>query len=86
VGKDAKSIVFIGQDEEGRSGVYEQAFAPGQDTTATRRAIVDSRQDAATESLGVSPDGWITVSDRYDSRSLMRADNVLGVVARKTQK
>ena len=54
--------------------------------TVTRRAIVDSRQDAATESLGVSPDGWITVSDRYDSRSLMRADNVLGVVARKTQK
>jgi len=84
--KDAKSIVFIGQDEEGRSGVYEQAFAPGQDTTTTRRAIVDSRQDAAIESLGVSPDGWITVSDRYDSRSLMRADNVLGVVARKTQK
>jgi Tol biopolymer transport system component len=40
---DGKRILFIGADAEGRAGVYVQDFVPGQDTSASRRAVTGLR-------------------------------------------
>src|SRR5262249_55603422 len=37
---DGRGLVFVGQDETGAYGLYAQAFAPGQDTSKTRRRLV----------------------------------------------
>ena len=79
---NGRSIVFVAQDETGRSRLFSQVFAPGQDTSTTRRAIADSPSGASIESFGISTDGkWVTVSNGYYSRSLMLADGVPGVTA-----
>jgi serine/threonine protein kinase len=54
---DGRSIAFIGQDEIGANGVFVQDFAPGRDTTSSRRALAGFDPQIATESFGVSPDG-----------------------------
>jgi hypothetical protein len=75
-------IMFIGQTGSGTVGVFEQAFRPGQDTSATRRLVVPSMPDSGrlTESFDVSPDGTrITVSFANYTRNIMRADGVPGV-------
>ena len=63
--------MFVGQDAEGQVGIFEQAFAPGEDTSATRRLVVPSAQGRLTESFDLSPDGsWITVSYGNHSRTV----------------
>jgi Tol biopolymer transport system component len=54
---DGKAIAFVGQDETGASGLYVQDFAPGRDTTASRRRLAGFDPDVAAESFGLSPDG-----------------------------
>ena len=79
---NGRSIVFVAQDETGRSRLFSQVFGPGQDTSTTRRVIADSPSGASIESFGISTDGkWVTVSNGYYSRSLMLADGVPGVTA-----
>ena len=37
--KDGKAIAFVGQDETGATGIFEQDFVPDGDTTATRHKL-----------------------------------------------
>jgi len=72
---DGQAIVFVGQDDRGRTGLYVQDFAPGRDTRASRRALVGFAQDFVPESLGISPDGrHLTVSAMVENRSLELAE------------
>ena len=77
---DGRHIAFVGLDDFGRSGVWVQEFAPGRDTSATRRPAAGFLSGVATESFGVSPDGKrFALSTLEESRSLMLAEGVAGV-------
>lgn len=54
---DGQSIAFVGADEDGRTGIYEQAFVPGEDTSATRKRLAGFASKQVVESFGFSPDG-----------------------------
>jgi dipeptidyl aminopeptidase/acylaminoacyl peptidase len=73
-------IAFIGANAEGRSGVFVQDFAPGRDTSATRRPVAGFAPDVLTESLGVSPDGKsLVVSTLQEYSSLTLAEGLAGL-------
>jgi Tol biopolymer transport system component len=79
---DGKAIAFVGQDENGASGVFVQDFAPGQDTAATRSPLAGFDPDVAAESFGIEPDGsrmvlagWVQIF------SLMEAEGLPGLLA-----
>jgi Tol biopolymer transport system component len=77
--RDGRSIYFVGENAAARSGVFVQDFAPGRDTTATRRPVAGFSPDYVTESLGISPDGSrlvISTGDEFASISI--AENVPG--------
>jgi eukaryotic-like serine/threonine-protein kinase len=79
---DGKAIAFVGQDENGASGIFVQDFAPGRDTAATRRPLAGFDPDVAAESFGIEPDGsrmvlagWVQIF------SLMEAEGLPGLLA-----
>jgi Tol biopolymer transport system component len=77
---DGKRIIFIGQDDKGCTGVFIQDFAPGLDTTATRRPLAGFDPDWSTESLGLSPDGKrLVLSESERDFNVMIADRVQGL-------
>jgi Tol biopolymer transport system component len=79
---DGKAIAFVGQDERGASGVYVQDFAPGRDTSATRRPLAGFDPDVATESFGLAPDGSrLVLAGWVQLFSLMEADGLPGLLA-----
>jgi Tol biopolymer transport system component len=81
---DGRAVLFVGADEDGRVGIYQQDFVAGADSSATRRLVVPSDGDAITESFGCAPDGSrITVSFREQAANLMVADAVPGVTAQR---
>ena len=74
---DGRSIAFVGVDEVGRTGIFEQAFVPGQDTSATRRRLAGFDPDHVVESFGISPDGKkLTLAMLDDTWQLKLADGV----------
>jgi hypothetical protein len=78
---DGKRILFIGADAEGRAGVYVQDFVPGQDTSASRRAVTGFAPDVDTESLGLSPDGrTLVVATLHEFESLTLAEGLTGLL------
>ena len=78
---DGKAIAFVGQDEDGGSGIYLQDFVPGQDTVATRRKLGRFSPDIAAESFGVAPDGSrLVVAGWVQLFSLMEADHLPGLL------
>ncbi|HEX6641881.1 MAG TPA: DPP IV N-terminal domain-containing protein, partial [Thermoanaerobaculia bacterium] len=52
---DGKSIAFLAQNDDGVNGVFVQEFAPGRDTSSTRRELGGFDRERATESFGISP-------------------------------
>ena len=77
---DGKAIAFIGQNEKGVRGVYAQDFAPGQDTTNTRRVLGGFEAESTAESFGISPDGTrIAIASREQLSSLMVAERLRAV-------
>ncbi len=85
---DGRAIAFVGQDENGVTGVYAQDFVPGRDTSATRRRLAGFDPDHITESFGIAPDGSRLVIAEWDQVfSIMLADGVPGVAppARREQ-
>jgi Tol biopolymer transport system component len=77
---DGRALVFVGTDAKGTSCLYEQAFRPGEDTSATRRVLQKPELTALVESFGISPDGKrVTTSFIEDQYALMRLDGVAGV-------
>jgi eukaryotic-like serine/threonine-protein kinase len=77
---DGKAIAFIGQDEKGVRGVYTQDFAPGQDTSQTRRPLGGFDPESTAESFGISPEGTrMAIASREQLSSLMMAERVRAV-------
>jgi Tol biopolymer transport system component len=69
---NGRSIAFLGQDDHGVNGVYEQDFAPARDTSASRRQLGGFDPENSTESFGISPDGkWLTVAASEQLFSIM---------------
>ena len=76
---DGKSIVFIDADENGVAGIYQQDFALGQDTSATRRLLA-SDPDRQPETFGIAPDGSRIIYSVVDLQSnLLRLDGLTGI-------
>jgi serine/threonine protein kinase/Tol biopolymer transport system component len=74
---DSRAIVYIGEDDEGRTGVFVQDFVPGRDTSESRRPLGGFSKEFVTESHGVSPDGKnIVISAMFDQRCLKLAEYV----------
>jgi Tol biopolymer transport system component len=83
---DGRGLVFVGQDERGNYGLYAQDFAPGQDTSKTRRRLVGFESGLSTESFGISPDGSrIAIAGWEQVFSLMIAERVAGVAPPQRQ-
>ncbi len=75
-----RAIAFIGQDEQGVTGIYVQDFVPGKDTQATRRKLGGFDSELTTESFGISPDGSRMVIASWEQLfSLMLAERIPGV-------
>jgi Tol biopolymer transport system component len=74
---DGQAILYIGTDEQGRSGVFVQEFDPGADTSASRRVLAGCSREFATESLDVTPDGEsVIIAAMFDLRSLKLAEHL----------
>ena len=54
---DGSAIVYVGLDEQGRTGLWIQDFLPDRNTLETRRRQTGFRGDVNHESFGISPDG-----------------------------
>jgi len=79
---DGKAIAFVGQDEDGASGVYLQDFAPGRDTAASRRRLAAFDPDVAAESFGIAPDGSrLVLAGWLQLFSLMEGEGLPGLLA-----
>jgi serine/threonine protein kinase/Tol biopolymer transport system component len=77
---DGKAIYFLGQDERGVHGVFEQEFAPGRDTTATRRPVGAFDPETVTESFAISPDGKRLLVAAWDQlASVVLAERLPGL-------
>ena len=73
------NLAFIGESEQGTSGVYAQPFVPGSDTTGARRKLggFDSRR--TVHSFALSPGGkLLTTSVQERGSELVQALNVPG--------
>ncbi len=74
---DGHGVVYIGQDEEGRSGVFVQDFIADGGAAAPPRAVAGFSREYASESLGVSHDGRsITYSATFEQRTLKLLENL----------
>jgi Tol biopolymer transport system component len=79
---DGSAIVFVGQDESGAIGLYAQDFAPGRDTSTTRRKVAGFDPDVAAESFGIAPDGSrLVIAGWVQLFSLMEAEGLPGLLA-----
>ncbi|HKF45230.1 MAG TPA: protein kinase [Thermoanaerobaculia bacterium] len=77
---DGRAIAFVGQDENGVHGIFEQDFVPGRDTSGTRRPVGGFDRQAETESFGISPDGSTIVLASWERIfSVVEASGVPGV-------
>ena len=74
---DGSAIVFVGLDDDGRTGLFAQDFVPGEDTSATTRRVAGFFDDAVTESFGIAPDGeTATIAVIQQTRALQLAEGV----------
>jgi Tol biopolymer transport system component len=77
---DGRTLVFVAPQDNGRGVLFAQDFRPGQDTTPSRRLLVEAPTDTDIESFGISSDGKrITVGRIEQSRSLKLAEGVPGL-------
>jgi Tol biopolymer transport system component len=74
---DGKRVVFVGQNEAGVTGLFEQDFVPGRDTIATRRPLIGFDPENSAESFGISPDGqFITIATWEQFFSIMLTEDL----------
>ena len=75
-------IAFLGQDERGINGIFVQDFAPGRDTTATRRKLAGFDADVGAETFGISPDGRrVAIAGREMVSSLVLLEGLHGLTS-----
>jgi dipeptidyl aminopeptidase/acylaminoacyl peptidase len=78
---DGKAIAFVGENEDGLTGIFVQDFVPGKDTSATRRRLAGFSPDYISESFDISPDGKrLTLAVLNETFNIMIAEDVPGVV------
>jgi len=74
---DGKRVVFVGQNEAGVTGLFEQDFVSGRDTIATRRPLIGFDPENSAESFGISPDGqFITIATWEQFFSIMVTEDL----------
>lgn len=74
------AIAYIGEGEDGTSGVYSQPFSPGSDSGAARSKLSSFDSRRAVQSFAVSPDGARLIIASWELGSgLVQALNVPGV-------
>ncbi len=74
---DGRAIAYVDRDQQERTGVFAQDFAPGRDTSGTRRPLAGLTYDLEAESFAVSPDGAkIVVAMLEFSSNLLIAEGV----------
>ncbi|MGH9531674.1 MAG: hypothetical protein ACRD2Q_04730, partial [Terriglobales bacterium] len=77
---DGRAIGYVDDDEQGRSGIFTQAFDPARETSTTRRPSAGFSFDLVTESFAFSPDGArVVVAMLESSSNLLIAEGVPGV-------
>ena len=77
---DGKSLVYVGIDEEGWTGIYSQPFDPARDTSDQRRKLAGFSPEYISESFGISPDGRkLVVGAIEQTRQIMLAEGLPGV-------
>jgi len=75
-----KAIAFVGLDGAGRTGIMEQEFKPGVDTSATRQKLAGFFSDLTTESFGISPDDQhVALAVIHETRNIKLADSLSGI-------
>jgi Tol biopolymer transport system component len=77
---DGRALAFTGTDGRGGRVIFAQAFAPAQDTSATRRPLAAFETGAVIESFGVAPDGRravVSAEERLDG--LLLAEGLAGI-------
>jgi serine/threonine protein kinase len=73
---DGGAIAWLGQDEKGRSGIYEQDFKPGTDTSATRKLVFVPEAGHDVDSFGYAADGrTLAVGVVEQTQSIMSAES-----------
>jgi eukaryotic-like serine/threonine-protein kinase len=76
---DGRSIVYVGMNQRGETGLYRQEFAPGL-RIAPQRALGGFDPENATESFAISPDGaCVTIAGWEQISSVVVAEHVPGV-------
>ncbi len=79
---DSRTLVFYGDDETGRAGLFQQPIVPGRDTRSERRRVAVSDGQRVIESFGVSPvDGRIVVSAGWADSDILLAEGIPGIGA-----
>jgi len=74
---DGSGVVFVGLDDEGRTGLFAQDFDPERDTVATRRKLAGFLDRRKSESFGISPDGSrLTLAYARETRVLTVAEGL----------
>ena len=75
-----RSIAYIGEADDGSSGVYVQPFTPGIDASGLRRKIGSFDKRRAVQSFAISPDGaLLTLASWERGSALIEALNVPGL-------
>jgi hypothetical protein len=74
-----QTILFIGQDEHGIHGIFEQPFTPGRDTSASRTRVAAFDPDSTAESFAITRVGKLVVATWDQLWSLMIADGIPGL-------
>ena len=73
------AIAYIGQDEDGRTGIFAQEFTPGRDGAGTRRALGGFDPQRVPQSFGLARDGSVmTISGWEQVFGIEEVDGVLG--------
>jgi hypothetical protein len=78
---DGRAIAFVARNERGVPGVFVQDFAPGKDTSKSRRPLGGFDPERLTETFGISPNGArMAISSTENVTNLIVASEVEGIV------
>jgi Tol biopolymer transport system component len=74
---DGSAVVFVGLDEQGRTGLWRQDFHVDRNAPETRRRVTGFDSDVVHESFGIAPDGvTLTLSSNEQVRTINLADGL----------
>lgn len=72
--RDGSAVLFLGEDDRGRSGIYRQDFrTDGRDTWRSRGPVAGFYPGVVTESFSLSPDGTRAVLSLQERSRVIQA-------------